>query len=123
MVRDGAGPGPLRIAVSDDLPARHLLRLQERLDGATFELASPILGRLRIVKDDDEIALLTEAAHAADRVVAQIAGRPAGGADRGGCGPRGPRATHRRGARRGAFRDRRVRARTRPRPTTRPRSG
>ena len=31
-------------------------------------------GRLRIVKDDDEIALLTEAAHAADRVVAQIAG-------------------------------------------------
>src|SRR4029077_13438191 len=35
--------------------------------------ASPILGRLRIVKDDDEIALLTEAAHAADRVVAQIA--------------------------------------------------
>ncbi len=65
---------PLRIAVSDDLPARHLLRLQDRLAGATFELASPILGRLRIVKDDDEIALLTEAAHAADRVVAQIAG-------------------------------------------------
>ncbi len=62
-----------RIAVSDDLPARHLLRLQERLTDATFALASPILGQLRIVKDDDEIALLTEAAHAADRVVAQIA--------------------------------------------------
>ena len=31
------------------------------------------MGRLRIVKDADEIALLTEAAHAADRVVAQIA--------------------------------------------------
>ncbi len=43
------------------------------LAGARFELASPILGRLRIVKDQDEIALLTEAAHAADRVVAQIA--------------------------------------------------
>ena len=41
--------------------------------GARFELASPLLGRLRIVKDADEIALLTEAAHAADRVVAQIA--------------------------------------------------
>ena len=40
---------------------------------ARFELASPLLGRLRIVKDHDEIALLTEAAHAADRVVAQIA--------------------------------------------------
>ena len=65
--------GSFRIAVSDDLPARHLLRLQDRLAGASFELASPLLGRLRIVKDTDEIALLTEAAHAADRVVAQIA--------------------------------------------------
>ncbi len=73
MVRDAAGATDLRIAVSDDLPARHLLRLQERLAGARFELASPILGQLRIVKDDDEIALLTAAAHAADRVVAQIA--------------------------------------------------
>jgi len=63
----------IRIAVSDDLPARHLLRLEDRLPDASFELASPVLGRLRIVKDADEIALLTEAAHAADRVVAQIA--------------------------------------------------
>ena len=83
MVRDAHGargrPGDappeagLRIAVSDDLPARHLLRLENRLAGATFELASPLLGGLRIVKDADEIARLTEAAHAADRVVAQIA--------------------------------------------------
>ena len=77
MVRDdgpavGSGSG-LRIAVSDDLPARHLIRLQERLPGATFVLGSPLIGRLRIVKDADEIALLTAAAHAADRVVAQIA--------------------------------------------------
>ena len=68
-----AGDG-LVIAVSDDLPARHLLRLQARLPGARFLLGSPLIGRLRIVKDADEIALLTEAAHAADRVVAQIAG-------------------------------------------------
>jgi Xaa-Pro aminopeptidase len=76
MVRDAAAgsSGDLRIAVSDDLPARHLLRLQERLSGARVQLASTILGRLRIVKDADEIALLTEAAHAADRVVVQIAG-------------------------------------------------
>ena len=75
MVRplDRPTPDPFAIAVSDDLPARHLLRLQDRLADARFELASPILGRLRIVKDPDEIALLTEAAHAADRVVAQIA--------------------------------------------------
>ena len=78
MVRDAAGASAngdgLRIAVSDDLPARHLLRLQARLSGAQFLLGSPLIGRLRIVKDADEIALLTEAAHAADRVVAQIAG-------------------------------------------------
>ncbi|HEV8402227.1 MAG TPA: Xaa-Pro peptidase family protein [Candidatus Limnocylindrales bacterium] len=75
MVRskDRRRPAPFSIAVSDDLPARHLLRLQERLADAAFALASPILGRLRIIKDDDEIFLLTEAAHAADRVVAQIA--------------------------------------------------
>jgi Xaa-Pro aminopeptidase len=72
MVRD-AGRSPIRIAVSDDLPARHLLRLRDRLDEAHIELASPVLRELRIVKDPDEIALLTEAAHAADRVVAQIA--------------------------------------------------
>jgi Xaa-Pro aminopeptidase len=75
MVR-AAAPGStdeLRIAVSDDLPARHLLRLQERLPGARLQLASPILGRQRVVKDPDEIALLTAAARAADRVVARIA--------------------------------------------------
>src|SRR5436190_14354981 len=65
--------GRIRVAVSDDLPARHLLRLEERLDDASFELGSPVLGPLRIVKDPDEIALLTAAAHAADRVVTQIA--------------------------------------------------
>ena len=75
MVRAAAGASPdgHRNAVSDDLPARHLLRLQSRLGEARFELGSPVIGRLRIVKDADEIALLTEAAHAADRVVAQIA--------------------------------------------------
>ena len=69
----GAGSS-VRVAVSDDLPARHLLRLGERLGDVRLELASPFLGRLRIVKDADEIALLTRAAHAADRVVAAIAG-------------------------------------------------
>ncbi len=76
MVRD-AVEGPqdrhLRIAVSDDLPARHLLRLRDHLDDPDLALASPVLRELRIVKDADEIALLTEAAHAADRVVGQIA--------------------------------------------------
>jgi len=75
MVRDAAAgsTGDLRVGVSDDLPARHLLRIQGRLSGVPLQLASPVLGRLRVVKDADEIALLTEAAHAADRVVVQIA--------------------------------------------------
>lgn len=62
-----------RVAVSDDLPARHLLPLQQRLPDHRLSLASAILRALRMVKDPDEIALLTLAAHAADRVVAQIA--------------------------------------------------
>jgi Xaa-Pro aminopeptidase len=68
--------GEARVAVSDDLSARHLLPLQERLAGARFSLASTVLRPLRMRKDPDEIALLTLAAHAADRVVAQIAGGP-----------------------------------------------
>lgn len=85
MVRDALdeprGRG-VRIAVSDDLPARHLLRLRDRLDEAELELASPVIRRLRMVKDADEIALLREAARAADRVVARIAaGRLVGRAE------------------------------------------
>jgi Xaa-Pro aminopeptidase len=76
---DGSGPeratdGPSRIAVSDDLAARHLLPLQGHLGAARFSLASTVLREIRMIKDPDEVALLTLAAHAADRVVAQIAG-------------------------------------------------
>jgi Xaa-Pro aminopeptidase len=68
-----ATTGALRIAVSDTLWASHLLRLQAALPGSTFEPASSVLRDLRMIKDPDEIALLRLAAHAADRVVAQIA--------------------------------------------------
>ncbi len=69
-----AGDAGPRVAVSDALWAAHLLRLQAHLGPtARFEPASPVLAELRMVKDPDEIALLREAAHAADRVVAQIA--------------------------------------------------
>ncbi len=75
LLRERGGPpaGERRVAVSDDLPARHLLPLQDRLAGARFSVASAILRELRVIKDPDEVALLTLAAHAADRVVAQIA--------------------------------------------------
>jgi Xaa-Pro aminopeptidase len=63
-----------RVAISDDLAARHLLPLQGHLADARFSLASQVLRELRMIKDADEIELLRLAAHAADRVVAQIAG-------------------------------------------------
>ena len=66
-------PGANRFVVSDTLIAMHLLRLQAALPGADFQLASTVLRDLRMAKDADEIALLTLAAHAADRVVARIA--------------------------------------------------
>jgi len=67
-------PASGRVAVSDTMLAMHLLGVQRSL-GPEIEymLASRVLRGLRMVKDPDEIALLREAAHAADRVVAQIA--------------------------------------------------
>jgi Xaa-Pro aminopeptidase len=65
------------VAISDTLPAMHLLRIQAALGpAARFTLASAVLRDPRMVKDPDEVALLRAAARAADRVVAQIAGGP-----------------------------------------------
>ena len=61
------------LLVSDRLWATFLLRLQAAVPDAAFGLASTVLGPLRAVKDAEEIELLRQAAHAADRVVAQVA--------------------------------------------------
>ena len=61
------------LLVSDRLWATFLLRLQAAVPDAAFGLASTVLGPLRSIKDAQEIDLLRRAAHAADRVVAQIA--------------------------------------------------
>ncbi|MES2209603.1 MAG: Xaa-Pro peptidase family protein [Chloroflexota bacterium] len=71
----GRPVGPAdRVLISDRLWAMHVLGLERALAGTSFGLASSVLRELRMLKDDDEIALLRLAAHAADRVVAQIAG-------------------------------------------------
>jgi Xaa-Pro aminopeptidase len=62
------------LLVSDRLYASFLLRLQEVVPDAAFGLASSILSDLRAIKDEEEIELLRRGAHAADRVVASIAG-------------------------------------------------
>ncbi len=61
------------VAVSDGLRAAFVLGLQRVLPEARFSLASAVLRDLRMRKDDDEVALLRTAAHAADRVIAAIA--------------------------------------------------
>ena len=73
LATDGLA-GARRVALSDSMLAMHVLGLQRaHALGTTYELASGVLRDLRMRKDDDEIALLRAAAHAADRVVAQIA--------------------------------------------------
>ena len=66
----GAGD---RVLVSDRLWAMHVLGLQRALPSVRMGLASELLRELRMVKDGDEVALLRRAAHAADRVIAQMA--------------------------------------------------
>lgn len=76
---DDGHDGVVSVAVSDTLWASHLLGIQGAIDrdtrfrSADIRVASTVLRELRMVKDADEIQLLRLAAHAADRVVAQIA--------------------------------------------------
>lgn len=69
-----AGVDPAaRLLVDPGLWASHLLPLQRVLPGRAFGLASEVTRSQRMVKDADEIEALRVAAHAADRVVDQIA--------------------------------------------------
>lgn len=68
----GAAAAP-RLLVDPGLPSMHLLALQRTLPGCSFGLATEVTRALRMVKGADEIEMLRRAAHAADRVVAQIA--------------------------------------------------
>ncbi|MCH9721268.1 MAG: Xaa-Pro peptidase family protein [Actinomycetia bacterium] len=63
--------GHTRVAVTDSMPALHLLPLAERL-GCVPALATPVLAALRMVKDADEIEALRTAGAAIDRVHAQV---------------------------------------------------
>jgi Xaa-Pro aminopeptidase len=72
-----------RVLVSSQLWAMHVLRLEGHLAGAELGLATDVIRDLRMVKDGDEIELLRLAAHAADRVIDQIAaGRLVGRTER-----------------------------------------
>jgi D-alanyl-D-alanine dipeptidase len=67
-----AAPDVLRVAIADRLWSTHLLSLQRALPDVRFEPASPIIGRIRAVKDQDELATLRSAARGADETFRQI---------------------------------------------------
>lgn len=64
----GAG----KLAVAEDMPARHLLQLADRMPEAKQQLAAPILRESRMRKDEAELAELTSVAAAIDRVHARV---------------------------------------------------
>jgi Xaa-Pro aminopeptidase len=79
---DGQNPGDLvalalgghaRVAVTDSMPALHLLPLAERV-GAVPVLGTPIMAALRMIKDPAEIDALRAAGAAIDRVHAKVPG-------------------------------------------------
>jgi Xaa-Pro aminopeptidase len=62
-----------RLLVDPGLWAMHVLALQQALPAGEFGLATEVTRELRMVKSADEVESLRRAAHAADRVVGQIA--------------------------------------------------
>ena len=83
--RDGSDPfeaaagllaGAARVAVADRLWAAHLLGLQGALPEAAYASASIVLGRLRAVKDDHELATLRRAGRGADETFREIVSMP-----------------------------------------------
>jgi Xaa-Pro aminopeptidase len=73
LVADAAG-APEVALLGDRTWARFALDLQAQLPGTRFRPAQPVLGPLRAVKDDAEVAALRAAGATVDRVVARIQG-------------------------------------------------
>lgn len=71
LVAEALGGAPAAIAVTDSMPALHLLPLAERL-GVVPVLATGVLSALRMVKDPSEVAALRTAGAAIDRVHAMV---------------------------------------------------
>jgi Xaa-Pro aminopeptidase len=68
-------PKAPRIAVSDKADAESLIELQKLLPDAVFVSATGILRELRVVKDEDEIALMREAGAITERAFADVLGK------------------------------------------------
>jgi Xaa-Pro dipeptidase len=68
-----AGGERATLAVSDGMPARHVLALRDALPAARQELAGPVVRELRMRKDAEEVDALRRAGAAIDRVHARMA--------------------------------------------------
>jgi Xaa-Pro aminopeptidase len=71
LVADTLGAPPVKTAVTDSMPALHLLPLADVL-GVVPILATDVLRRLRMIKDAAEIDALRKAGAAIDRVHARV---------------------------------------------------
>ncbi|MDY6995111.1 MAG: Xaa-Pro peptidase family protein [Actinomycetota bacterium] len=71
LVAQALGTPPLQVAVTDAMPALHLLPLAAAL-GRVPVLATDVLRRLRMLKDPAEIDALRKAGAAIDRVHARV---------------------------------------------------
>ena len=71
LVADVFGGGPVATAVTDAMPALHLLPLAKVL-GTVPVLATDVLRRLRMIKDAAEVDALRKAGAAIDRVHARV---------------------------------------------------
>ena len=71
LVADALGGPPAATAVTDSIPALHLLPLAEVL-GVVPVLATDVLRRLRMIKDAAEVDALSKAGAAIDRVHARV---------------------------------------------------
>ena len=67
-------PSEGRVAIGDRMWASHVLALQRTAPALAFEPASRIIGRLRAVKDPDELGALRRAGRGADEAFRQICG-------------------------------------------------
>ena len=65
-------PDAATVGVGDRMWASHLIELQRAARAASFVSASPVISRLRAIKDAGEIAALTRAGRAADETFRQI---------------------------------------------------
>ncbi len=68
-----------RVAIGDHTWARFLVDLQHAVPSCTFVRSSDVVAPIRMVKDADEIAALTRAAHAADAIACDMRSVPFAG--------------------------------------------